>query len=63
MTSMHFEIELKGNSAEIRDLQSKSGTYVNGQRVCRAELQNGDTIQAGRTLFGVSLLESLPETA
>lgn len=34
----HFEISQNSESLKIRDLESKAGTFVNGQRV------NGDTI-------------------
>ena len=63
MTSIHFEIEHKGDVAEIRDLRSLSGTYLNDRLVkCSTPLHNGDTIRAGITLFGVRLQEQMPET-
>ena len=62
MTSIHFEIEHKGDVAEIRDLRSRSGTYLNDRMVDCSPLHNGDTIRAGQTLFGVRLQEQMPET-
>ncbi len=35
----------------IEDLQSTNGTKVNGRRVRSEQLQDGDEIQIGRTLF------------
>lgn len=35
----------------IEDLQSTNGTKVNGKRIRSAELQPGDTLQIGSTLF------------
>ena len=35
----------------IEDLQSTNGTKVNGKRVRSAELNPGDTLQIGSTLF------------
>jgi pSer/pThr/pTyr-binding forkhead associated (FHA) protein len=35
----------------IEDLQSTNGTKVNGKRVRSAELQHGDELQIGSTLF------------
>ncbi len=35
----------------IEDLQSTNGTKVNGRRVRSAQLEDGDEIQIGRTLF------------
>ena len=44
-----YEAELDRYS--IEDLQSTNGTKVNGKRVRSAELQPGDTLQVGNTLF------------
>jgi pSer/pThr/pTyr-binding forkhead associated (FHA) protein len=33
------------------DLDSSNGVYVNGKRVTKAELRDGDTIQVGDALF------------
>lgn len=35
----------------VEDLQSTNGTKVNGKRVRSAELQHGDELQIGHTLF------------
>jgi len=35
----------------IEDLQSTNGTKVNGKRVRSAELEDGDDLQIGHTLF------------
>jgi pSer/pThr/pTyr-binding forkhead associated (FHA) protein len=35
------------------DLESSNGVYVNGTRVTRAELHDGDTLQVGDALFVV----------
>lgn len=43
----HAVIETNGNSVTIRDLQSHNGTYVNGVKVERAWLKNGDEIRLG----------------
>jgi pSer/pThr/pTyr-binding forkhead associated (FHA) protein len=61
MTSIHFEVEHKGNVAEIRDVQSIGGTFLNGQRIRSAELCNGDLVRAGRTRFEIELQESSNE--
>ncbi len=38
----------------IEDLQSTNGTKVNGKRIRSVELEDGDEIQIGRTLFKFS---------
>lgn len=48
----HAEVRRTGpDGFDIRDLQSANGTYVNGQLVDRATLQNGDRIQLGQTVL------------
>jgi len=61
--STHVTVNDEGTSREhavishddgvftIEDLQSTNGTKVNGKRVRIAELNDGDEIQIGRTVF------------
>src|ERR1044072_468909 len=39
----------------LRDLGSTNGTFVSGQRVREAYLQNGDRIQGGETILVVEV--------
>ena len=48
---LHCSIEYRDNAWHIRDLQSRNGTYVNGQRVQEAELMPGDRIGIGDTVL------------
>ncbi len=43
----HFAVYVKSELVTIEDLGSKNGTFVNGKRINRAELKNGDEIIAG----------------
>ncbi|MBW3630330.1 MAG: FHA domain-containing protein [Gemmatimonadetes bacterium] len=45
----HAEIHLEGTAATLVDLQSTNGTTVNGQRVTRTALSDGDRISLGTT--------------
>lgn len=47
----HFQIEAIGDEFFVRDLGSRNGTYLNGQKVRYAELRPGDQIRAGRTVL------------
>ncbi|MFP4055328.1 MAG: FHA domain-containing protein [Candidatus Brocadiia bacterium] len=47
LSRRHCQVYVDGQSAVIRDLESSNGTHVNGQRVDRAELQDGDIITLG----------------
>ena len=43
----HFTIETEGHGARLVDLQSTNGTFVNGIKVTRTDLHDGDCIQLG----------------
>jgi ABC-type multidrug transport system ATPase subunit len=47
----HAELVRAGSSAEIVDVGSSNGTFVNGQRVERAALSEGDLVTIGNHLF------------
>jgi DNA-binding NtrC family response regulator len=55
VSRFHCEIELKGERAEIRDLGSTNGTFVDGVSVLHAHLRDGATIDVGRTRFRFQL--------
>lgn len=42
------------NQLELEDLGSTNGTFVNGKKVTRATLNNGDTLTVGRVQFVVN---------
>ena len=42
------------NELELEDLGSTNGTVVNGKRVTKAMLSNGDQVTIGRVLFVVN---------
>lgn len=45
---------------EIEDLQSRNGTFVNGERTTRQVLRDGDTVRLGKILMVYSVAASLP---
>ena len=58
----HADIErLADGSYEIRDAGSLNGTYVNGERVEKTRLSNGDEVQIGK--FRMVFLDALGGTA
>ena len=58
----HADIErLADGGYEIRDAGSLNGTYVNGERVEKARLNNGDEVQIGK--FRMVFLDALGGTA
>jgi pSer/pThr/pTyr-binding forkhead associated (FHA) protein len=42
------------NELELEDLGSTNGTFVNGKKVARATLSDGDTLTVGRVQFVVN---------
>lgn len=51
----HFLIEIAPPKCYIRDFASMNGTLVNGRKVDRGELHDGDVITAGKTRLKVSV--------
>ena len=48
VSGRHCKIDYKDNTFTISDIDSKNGTYLNGQRVIKStELHNGDEIRLG----------------
>lgn len=56
LSNQHFAVECDGAVCLLRDLGSKFGTLLNGNKISEAAaLRNGDEIRAGRTVFGVEV--------
>ncbi len=54
ISRVHFSIECCQRSGIVRDLGSRNGTFVNGQRVVGdCEIRHGDQIAAGATILTV----------
>lgn len=52
----HLQIEVNGPTVTIEDMGSTNGTYVNGNRVTKHELSDGDKIQiSSATVFKFAL--------
>ncbi len=47
----HAEVVFETDRAEVRDLGSRNGIYVNGTRQNAAALRPGDTLRVGKCLF------------
>ncbi|MEM7394910.1 MAG: FHA domain-containing protein, partial [Verrucomicrobiota bacterium] len=59
MSATHFSLDLEEASVTARDLDSGTGTEVNGELIESRRLDNGDRIRAGSTMFTV-LIEREP---
>ena len=55
VATYHARLLLEAGRLSVEDLESRSGLYVNQQRVDQATLHNGDVVQAGRAVFQVQI--------
>ena len=55
MSGAHFSVEAVDNGCRLSDLNSRNGSWLNGQRISTAVVANGDTIVAGETKFVVTI--------
>ena len=54
LSRVHCRLTACADSLEVEDLQSTNGTFVNGRRVERATLKDGDRLVLGRVELAVS---------
>jgi predicted component of type VI protein secretion system len=54
----HCLVYLQSGRLAVKDLQSRSGTYVNGERIVQRTLQVGDKLRIAGFTFRVSCLGS-----
>lgn len=47
----HFIVEIGPSNVRLIDMGSRNGTYVNGRKVDRIDLNEGDEIKIGRTVL------------
>jgi len=53
-SEVHLRLAAKDGRLTVHDLGSTNGTYVNGKRVAvPVDLQRGDSVQVGKTVFEV----------
>jgi pSer/pThr/pTyr-binding forkhead associated (FHA) protein len=48
VSRVHCRLEAGKDGVDVIDLSSTNGTFVNGKRVSRATLANGDRLRVGR---------------
>jgi len=51
ISSKHAQLFIKNNAWAVRDLKSRNGTFVNGNRIQELVLQEGDLLQIGSYLM------------
>jgi len=54
VSRLHCRLEAGDSAVDVVDLSSTNGIYVNGKRVKRARLTNGDRLRIGRVELTVA---------
>jgi pSer/pThr/pTyr-binding forkhead associated (FHA) protein len=54
VSRVHCRLSAGAAELEVVDLESTNGTFVNGERIARALLKNGDKLGVGKLEFVVS---------
>lgn len=55
VSGTHCELTLDDGKVYIEDLNSTNGTFIDGERISRAELKNGDILILGKMSFKVNI--------
>jgi adenylate cyclase len=51
LSRQHAQLVMDGDNARVEDLDSKNGTFVDGQRITRRELRGGHYVKFGDVVF------------
>jgi pSer/pThr/pTyr-binding forkhead associated (FHA) protein len=62
VSRQHAEIRFSNGRLQLVDLRSSNGSYVNGTRIERAALEDGDRIHFGSAGFQILIQERRPRT-
>jgi FHA domain-containing protein len=60
VSRMHAIVEVTRDEVHLIDLGSTGGTFVNGQKINKAKLATGDTIQIGKSRIELAIATSVP---
>jgi pSer/pThr/pTyr-binding forkhead associated (FHA) protein len=61
VSRQHAEIVIEGGVPILRDMKSNNGTYVNGKRITRYNLNDGDEIAIGKFTLTFSQEQAPPD--
>src|SRR5207247_10645531 len=63
VSPLHCAVVRTSGGLQLRDLQSETGTLVNGERITTCTLRDGDRIAVGPFRFRVRMPQTLPAEA
>ena len=55
LSSEHFRVTCEAAQCTVEDLQSRAGVWLNGKKISKAQLRNGDRVLAGATEFEIEI--------
>ena len=55
LSSEHFKVTCGADQCTIEDMQSRSGVWLNGKKISKANLHHGDHVKAGMTEFSIEI--------
>ncbi len=55
LSSEHFKVTCGADQCTIEDMQSRSGVWLNGKKISKAMLRDGDHVRAGETEFSIEI--------
>ena len=58
VSRLHCRLNFETDTLDVEDLGSTNGTWVNGRKVIRSPLVEGDEIRVGRVIFAVKAGEA-----
>ena len=58
VSRLHCRLNFETDTLDVEDLGSTNGTWVNGRKVIRSPLVEGDEIRVGRVIFAVKAAEA-----
>lgn len=61
ISAVHAVLEITPNGAKIYDMNSKNGTYINGEKVVAASIKVGDKVSFGNVTFTFEKYKETPE--
>ena len=53
VSRLHCRLTLQQDGLLVEDLESTNGTFVNGERVTKLVMRDGDALRVGRVEFAV----------
>jgi pSer/pThr/pTyr-binding forkhead associated (FHA) protein len=55
LSSEHFKVTCGADQCTIEDMHSRSGVWLNGKQISKANLHHGDHVKAGMTEFSIEI--------